>query len=139
MALLEQNTSFINQVDGVVPFIDMMDRLYWIVNSTATTYMQQIALGTFDAQQLNFLATWVSEVVQVYEISETDDGGEFASYFYPLLDMYKSPATGVPNPSMPFLPAINFTAAQCFAGYNPTNNNGQGTIGRNAGPSGVFW
>lgn len=135
MALLEQNTSIFNSVPGVVPFGGMMDRLYWITNSYAYTSMREISLGTYYPGVLDFTPTNVWEaIVQGYYTFSDDPLPYFA---VTTTTAARSPASGSGGP-MPFIPSIEFPGSQCFAGYNPTNVTGTGTIGRNSGTSGVF-
>ena len=135
MALLEQATSRINTGTNAVPMGGMMDRLYWIVNGTAQVDMQQLALGTFTPKTNSWATTWVLEFIQGC-IYQGWFSTETCGYGYQTVQRMRDSDS---SESMPFTPAISFPGSQCFAGYNPTTNNGKGSIGRGSGTSGVYW
>lgn len=141
MALLQQNGSVFNQIDYVAPFFGMMDRLYWITGGLAATFMREIALGTYYPDILDFVATNVYENA-VFTYNNDDDKYESTGKVFYNVAQYstitRNPSSNSDAGQMPFNPTIELFNSQCFAGYNPTNNSGVGSIGRGAGTSGVF-
>ena len=149
MALLSDPNSIINSGTFVEAF-NMTDRTYWITNATALANMQQIMMGTYQVNLTSFLGTNTQSVTLV--CSDIDNGQCFlgtagsgrVNYGPALTSNTFTPASDSPG-TMPFTPDISFPGAQCFAAYNPTNNNGPGTIGRGSGtsgkhmPSSVMW
>jgi hypothetical protein len=145
MALLSNPESPINKGTFAVPF-QMTDRTYWIMDGTATAIMQQIMMGTYEVSRRSFLPTWVSSVVLGCPNGRNDDyGGVCRNLGSNYNNVAYGPYQGVNLQSpisdltdtMPFTPNITFPRAQCFAAYNPTNNNGPGSIGRGSGTSGA--
>lgn len=146
MALLSDPNSIIN-VGTFAEAFNMTDRTYWITNATALANMQQIVMGTYQVNLTSFLGTNTQSVV--LGCPDIENGicaeGEASVNFGPLYGSNTfTPASDSPG-TMPFTPDISFPGAQCFAAYNPTNNNGPGTIGRGSGtsgkhmPSSVLW
>ena len=129
MALLEQSDSAINLNTNAVPWGGMMDRLYWIVGSTARASLQEIVLKTFTPDERNWASTYVHELIFGRETS-------LKTFGFPIVQ--RTPSGGDAKP-INFIPDINRPSAQCMAGYNPTSNSGQGSIGRGSGTSGMFW
>lgn len=126
MALLELQNSTIYAGTYAVPLKGMMDRLYWIVNSTAKASVQEIVLKTFTPNNNDWQTTYVHELAT--------DMYRGSGY---MIVQREPPAKDPKN--MKFSPGIDLPQAQCFAGYNPTKESGPGSIGRGSGTSGVYW
>ena len=141
MALLSDPNSIINSGTFVEAF-NMTDRTYWITNATALANMQQITMGTYKVNLTSFLGTNTQSVM--LGCPYTSNGGsecsldnlnQYVNYGPVYTSNTFTPASDSPG-TMPFTPSISFPGAQCFAAYNPTNNNGPETIGRGSGTSG---
>lgn len=132
MALLSNPDFFFNKGVYAVPF-QMTDRTYWILHGTATALMQQIMMGTYEVPKYSFASTWVENIMLRCESrgeSCTEGSGPYWAF------NRLSPITPDGTEKMLFKPNITFPGAECFAAYNPTENNGPGTIGRGSGTSG---
>lgn len=135
MSLLQLPDSEINLGTSAIPFGGMMDRLYWIVNSTAKAYIQEVALGTVTPNVKNTKSTWVREMALFQWRVDRRAGVLTKEWDYQWVN--RNPPAG--EQAMEFSPPIDLPSSQCFAGHNPTNISGPGTIGRGSGPSGVYW
>lgn len=94
--------------------------------------MREIALGAFYPNISDYWDTWVAEQV-IYNGDQ-----RWADVLKKAPPQNQTTALNGESDRMPFSPSIQLENSQCFAGYNPTSAYGPGSIGRNAGTSGVF-